>query len=59
MVHNLCYFLGFAIQTLIIMFIGFWNAHVLHMLYSMAFPFRANCFMTSHHLILLQEEFIA
>ena len=35
-------------QTALIMYIGFWNAHVLHMLYSIAFPFEANHFMTSH-----------
>ena len=29
------------------MFLGFLNAHVLHMLYSIAFPLRANRFMTS------------
>ena len=30
------------------MFVGFWIAHLLHMFYSMAFPFRAHHFMSSH-----------
>ena len=35
------------IQSSLIMFLGFWNAHVFHMFYSIAFPFKANRFMTS------------
>ena len=36
------------VQATLIIFIGFWIAHLLHMFYSVAFPFRANHFMTSH-----------
>ena len=42
------FFVGFVIQASIIMFAGFWIAHLLHMFYSVAFPFGAHRFMTSH-----------
>ena len=36
------------LQASVITFAGFWIAHLLHMFYSMAFPFRAHNFMRSH-----------
>ena len=39
---------GFVLQASVIMVTGFWLAHVLHMFYSLAFPFRALRFMASH-----------
>ena len=36
------------LQASVIMLTEFWLAHVLHMFYSLAFPFRAQRFLTSH-----------
>ena len=38
---------GFVTQASLIMFMGFWIAHLLHMFYSIAFPLRAYRFMKS------------
>ena len=41
-------YVGFIVQATLIIFMGFWITHLLHMFYSIAFPFRANRFIKSH-----------